>query len=279
MITARLAPRTALFLPASNPRAIEKARGLPADLVILDLEDAVKDADKAQARLAAVAAVAEGFGQRLAAIRLNGIGSGEHPGDVAAVASSAADFAVLPKAEGAAEVAQVAGALGKPLLAMIETPLGVLAAAAIAAVPGVAGLIAGTNDLAATLRLPPSSGRAQMSVALQTIVLAARAGGIWALDGVFNRLDDAQGLAAECREGRALGFDGKSLIHPGQLAIAARAFGPSEAEIADARALIAAATGGAERYEGRMIEAMHVDQARALLARAADRTSTEHFGA
>ena len=279
MITARLAPRTALFLPASNPRAIEKARELPADLVILDLEDAVKDADKAQARLAAVAAVAEGFGSRLAAIRLNGIGSGEYPEDVAAVASSAADFAVLPKAEGAAEVAQVARALGKPLLAMIETPLGVFAAAAIAAVPGVAGLIAGTNDLAATLRLPPSSGRAQMSVALQTIVLAARAGGVWALDGVFNRLDDAEGLAAECREGRALGFDGKSLIHPGQLAIAARAFGPSEAEIADARALIAAATGGAERYEGRMIEAMHVDQARALLERAADRTTTEHFGA
>ncbi|NIJ64460.1 citrate lyase subunit beta/citryl-CoA lyase [Sphingomonas leidyi] len=279
MITARLAPRTALFLPASNPRAIEKARELPADLVILDLEDAVKDADKAQARLAAVAAVAEGFGSRLAAIRLNGIGSGEYPEDVAAVASSAADFAVLPKAEGAAEVAQVARALGKPLLAMIETPLGVLAAAAIAAVPGVAGLIAGTNDLAATLRLPPSSGRAQMSVALQTIVLAARAGRVWALDGVFNRLDDAEGLAAECREGRALGFDGKSLIHPGQLAIAARAFGPSEAEIADARALIAAATGGAERYEGRMIEAMHVDQARALLERAADRTTTEHFGA
>lgn len=279
MITARLAPRTALFLPASNPRAIEKARGLAADLVILDLEDAVKDADKAQARLAAVAAVAEGFGPRLAAIRLNGIGSGEHPDDVAAVASSAADFAVLPKAEEAGEVARLAHALGKPLLAMIETPLGVLAAAAIAAVPGVAGLIAGTNDLAATLRLPPSSGRAQMSVALQTIVLAARAGGVWALDGVFNRLDDAEGLAAECREGRALGFDGKSLIHPGQLAIAIRAFGPSEAEIADARALIAAATGGAERYEGRMIETMHVDQARALLERAADRTSTEHFEA
>jgi (3S)-malyl-CoA thioesterase len=278
MITARLAPRTALFLPASNSRAIEKARELSADLVILDLEDAVKDADKAAARLAAVAAMAPGFGPRLAAIRLNGIESGEHPEDVVAIASSAADLAVLPKAERAADVAQLVRALGKPLLAMIETPRGVLAAAEIAAVPGVAGLIAGTNDLAASLRLPPSSGRGQMSVALQTIVLAARAGGVWALDGVFNRLDDAEGLAAECREGRALGFDGKSLIHPGQLAVAARAFGPSEAEIADARALIAAATGGAERYEGRMIEAMHVDQARALLERA-DRTTTEHFGA
>lgn len=279
MITARLAPRTALFLPASNPRAIEKARGLAADLVILDLEDAVKDEDKAEARFAALEAVVIGFGASLSAIRLNGTESHEHWEDCAAVAASSADFAVLPKAERTADVVKVVEDVRKPLLAMIETPLGVLAAAAIAAVPGVAGLIAGTNDLAAALRLPPSSGRAQMSVALQTIVLAARAGGIWALDGVFNRLDDAEGLAAECREGRALGFDGKSLIHPGQLAIAARAFGPSEAEIADARALIAAATGGAERYEGRMIEAMHVDQARALLERAADRTTTEHFGA
>jgi len=278
MTTARLAPRTALFLPASNPRAIEKARGLSADLVILDLEDAVKDADKATARIAAVAAVAQGFGPRLAAIRLNGIESGEHLGDVAAVSASRADFAVLPKAESAADVAQVARALGKPLLAMIETPLGVLAAAEIAAVPGVSGLIAGTNDLAASLRLPPSSGRAQMGVALQTIVLAARASQVWALDGVFNRLDDPEGLAAECGEGRALGYDGKSLIHPNQIEIAARAFGPSEDELAEARALIAAATGGAERYEGRMIEAMHVDQARALLERAGDAADMADFG-
>jgi len=268
MTTARLAPRTALFLPASNPRAIEKARGLPADLVILDLEDAVKDADKAAARIAAVEAVGQGFGPRLAAIRLNGIESGEHLEDVAAIAASAADFAVLPKAESAADVAQVATALGKPLLAMIETPLGVLAAADIAAVPGVAGLIAGTNDLAASLRLPPSSGRAQMAVALQTIVLAARASQVWALDGVFNRLDDPEALEAECGEGRALGFDGKSLIHPDQIGIAAAAFGPSAQEREEARALIAAATGGAERYQGRMIETMHVEQARALLDRA-----------
>jgi (3S)-malyl-CoA thioesterase len=153
---------------------------------------------------------------------------------------------------------------------MIETPLGVLAAAEIAAVPGVSGLIAGTNDLAASLHLPPSSGRAQMSVALQTIMLAARASQVWALDGVFNKLDDPEGLAAECREGRALGFDGKSLIHPNQIAIAATAFGPGDQELEDARALIAAATGGAERYQGRMIETMHVEQARALLDRASD---------
>ena len=269
MTTARLAPRTALFLPASNPRAIEKARGLDADLVILDLEDAVKAEDKAAARAAAVAAVAQGFGPRLCAIRLNGIDSGEHLDDVAAVAGSVADFAVLPKTEAAANVAQVAEALGKPLLAMIETPLGVLAAAEIAAVPGVSGLIAGTNDLAAALRLPPGAGRGPLLVALQTIVLAARANAVWALDGVFNRLDDPEGLAAECREGRHLGFDGKSLIHPNQVAVAAEAFAPTAAELAEARALITAATGGAERFDGRMIEAMHVDRARALIERAA----------
>jgi (3S)-malyl-CoA thioesterase len=267
MTTARLAPRTALFLPASNPRAIEKARGLDADMVILDLEDAVKPDDKATARAAALAAVAQGFGPRLCAIRLNGIDSGEHADDVAAVAESVADFAVLPKAETPADVAQVARAVGKPILAMIETPLGVLAVAEIAALSGVAGLIAGTNDLAASLRLPPSSTRAQMSVALQTIVLAARANAVWAIDGVFNKLDDPEGLAQECREGRALGFDGKSLIHPNQIAVAATAFGPTEAEIADAHALIHAATGGAERFRDRMIETMHVDQARALLQR------------
>ncbi|RYE02031.1 MAG: CoA ester lyase [Sphingomonadales bacterium] len=268
MTTAALAPRTALFLPASNPRAIEKARGLAADMVILDLEDAVKPGDKDSARAAAIAAVAEGFGKRLSAIRLNGSDTPEYAADVAAVAASGADYAVLPKAEDPALIADLSKALGKPLLAMIETPRGVFAAAAIAALPGVRGLIAGTNDLAATLRLPPGSGREAMGVALQTIVLAARAGDAWAFDGVFNRLDDAAGLETESREGRALGFDGKSLIHPNQIEIAARAFGPTELEIADARALIAAATGGAERYRDSMIETMHVDQARALLARA-----------
>ncbi len=277
MTTARLAPRTALFLPASNPRAIEKARGLGADLVILDLEDAVKPADKASARIAAVEAVVQGFGTSLSAIRFNAVDTAEHGEDVAAIAGSQADFAVLPKAESADAVADVARSLGKPLLVMIETPLGVLNAAAIAAVPGVVGLIIGTNDLAASLRLPPLSGRAQMGLSLQAVVLAARAAGIWALDGVFNKLDDPDGLTTECCEGRALGYDGKSLIHPNQIAIAARAFGPSEAELAEARALVAAATGGAERYDGRMIEAMHVDQARALLGRAMDYAGSDDF--
>ncbi|MCD2325347.1 CoA ester lyase [Sphingomonas sp. IC-56] len=267
MTTARLAPRTALFLPASNPRAIAKARGLAADLVILDLEDAVRDDAKAQARAAAVEAVAEGFGPRLCAIRINGSDSAEHVDDLAAVARSVADFVVVPKVETAEDAADVHAACGKPVLAMIETPLGVLAAAEIGAVQGVSGLIAGTNDLAASLKLPPQSGRGALSVALQTIILAARANAIWAIDGVFNGLDDPEGLAVECREGRMLGFDGKTLIHPAQIDVAAHAFCPSPEEIADARALVAAAGGGAERFRGRMIEAMHVTQARALLER------------
>jgi citrate lyase subunit beta/citryl-CoA lyase len=257
------APRTLLFLPASNPRAIEKARGLEIEMVILDLEDAVRDEDKAVARAAAVDAAAEGFGDRLCAIRVNATDSPEHDSDVAAVAASACDYAVLPKVESAEEAARVAQALGKPTLAMIETPRGVLAAAAIAARPGVAGLIAGANDLRATLHVP--SGREGLALSLQMIVLAARAAGIWAIDGVYNSLEDTKGLASECRHGRWLGFDGKSLIHPNQIAIAIQAFGPNSEEIEEARALIDAATGGAERFRGRMIEAMHVEQARALL--------------
>jgi (3S)-malyl-CoA thioesterase len=268
MTTARLAPRTALFLPASNPRAIAKARALEADMVILDLEDAVRDDAKAEARGAAVAAAHEGFGPRLCAIRINGIESGQHGDDLDAVAASACNFVVVPKVETAEGAAAIAEATAKPLLAMIETPLGVLAAADIAAVPGVSGLIAGVNDLRASLGIPAGSGREGLSLALQTIVLAARASQVWAIDGVFNALDDAEGLAAECRHGRSVGFDGKSLIHPNQIAVAAQAFGASEADLEEAAALVAAASGGAERFRDRMIESMHVAQAQALLARA-----------
>lgn len=264
----RLAPRSLLFLPASNPRAIEKARGLAADMIFLDLEDAVKPASKAEARAAAVAATADGFGGRPVAIRVNMLDSEWHDADVAAVAASTADYVILPKAESPDDVARVAHAAGKPLLAMIETPCGVLAAPGIASLDSVEGLIAGTNDLRATLQLPPDAPRASMALGLQMVVLAARFGNVWAFDGVYNRLDDAKGFAAECREGRLLGFDGKTLIHPDQIDPCNALFGPTEAEIADARALIAAATGGAERFGDRMIESMHVARARALLARA-----------
>jgi citrate lyase subunit beta/citryl-CoA lyase len=255
-----------LFLPASNPRAIEKVRGLGADMIFLDLEDAVKPEEKETARDAAVAAAAQGFGTRPVAIRVNKIGDPWHEADLAAVAGSAADFAILPKVQSAAELEAVAARAGKPVLAMIETASGVLDAHRIA--PFSAGLIAGTNDLSADLGLPPGSGRRGLAHSLQAVVLAARAAGVAAFDGVYNRLEDAAGLEAECVEGRAFGYDGKTLIHPNQIDTANRIFGPSAEEVEAARRLIAAATGGAERFEGRMIEAMHVEEARRLIERA-----------
>lgn len=258
--------RSLLFLPASNARAIEKARSLAADMIFLDLEDAVKPEEKEAARNAAVAAAAEGFGGRPVAIRVNKLGDPWHEADLAAVAASRADFAILPKVQGAGEIERVAGPGRKPVLAMIETAAGVLDAHRIA--PFTAGLIAGTNDLSADLGLPPGSGRRGLAHGLQAIVLAASAAGVAAFDGVYNGLEDAAGLEAECAEGRAFGYDGKTLIHPNQIDAANRIFGPSQGEVEAARRLIAAATGGAERFEGRMIEAMHVAEARRLLARA-----------
>lgn len=260
--------RSALFLPASNARAVAKAQGLACDMAMLDLEDAVKPEDKDMARAAAVAALGEPWSAPVVAIRINGSGSPWHAADVAALAAARPALAVVPKVESAAEASAIAQAIGVPLLAMIETPLGVYAAREIAEAPGVAGLIAGTNDLAAELRMPPGAGRGGLSLALQSIVLAARVAGGIALDGVFNRLDDMDGLEAQCAEGRALGFDGKTLIHPNQIEPCNRLFGPDAAEIEEARALIEAATGGAERFRGRMIEAMHVEMARRQLARA-----------
>jgi len=256
--------RTLLFLPASNARRVEKARGLAADLVVLDLEDAVKPADKGAARKAAVEAAGTGFPMPVA-IRINA----REPwwaDDAAAVRESAADFAIVPMTRGSGDVVEAREATGKPVLAMIETARGVLAAPAIA--EAAEALIAGTNDLAADLGLRPGTARPALSTALQSILLAARAAGKAAYDGVYNKLEDPAGLEAECREGRSFGFDGKSLIHPNQIDIANRLFGPSDEEIGAARRLIAAATGGAERHEGEMIERMHVEQAQFTLARA-----------
>lgn len=267
-IETTLPPRSALYMPASNARAIEKARGLAADMIILDLEDAVKPGLKDEARIAAVDAMAQGFGHRLTAIRINAADTKWHRGDIAAVQQARCDFIVVPKVEDAALAARVAGLVSKPLLVMIETPKGVLAAAEIAQVEDVAGLLVGANDLANMLRLPPSSGRDAMSMALQTIVLAARAAEIWVLDSVFNDLADPEGLAAECRDGRRLGFDGKTLIHPNQIEIANATFLPDASEIEEAKALVAAASGGAERFRDRMVEEMHVEMAKRLLARA-----------
>ncbi len=206
MTTDLFVTRSILFLPASNPRAIAKARKSDADLVVLDLEDAVKPDDKSAARAAAVDAVLLDWPMPVA-IRINGVGSEWHLLDIEAVAASKCDYAVLPRAASVQDVRQVRHVLGKPVLAMIETASGVLASAAIA--DAVSALIAGTNDLRADLRLPLDATRDPISVSLQLIILAARAAGIPAFDGVFNRLSDLDGFIAECMHGRSLGFDGK----------------------------------------------------------------------
>ena len=261
------AVRSVLFLPASNPRAIAKAREAGADLVVLDLEDAVKTEDKAAARKAAVEAVADAWTMPIA-IRINGVGSKWHSPDLDAAARSKADLIIVPRAISAHLVRGVAEAVSKPVLAMIETAAGVLAAPQIAQV--CASLIAGTNDLRADLRLPLSASREPISASLQMIVLAARAAGIAVFDGVFNSLDDADGFVAEAEEGRRLGFDGKSLIHPNQIALCHQAFAPSEGELERAKALVAAFHGGAERFGNEMIERMHVEAAERVLERAGD---------
>jgi (3S)-malyl-CoA thioesterase len=261
--------RSLLFLPASNPRAIEKARSLPADLIILDLEDSVREEDKEAARRLVIQATGEGgFGERLVAIRVNQTGTGHYGEDVTAVRHAKTDFVVLAKAESAKDVHDANWLMSRPVLAMIETPRAVNDAAAIA--PSSAGLIAGVNDLSAALGLPEQDGREGLVYALQRIVLSARAAGVPAFDGVYNRLEADAGLEAECRQGRAWGFDGKSLIHPSQIETANRLFGPTAQELEAARRLVAAATGGAERHEGKMIEAMHVETARRLIAKAGD---------
>jgi citrate lyase subunit beta/citryl-CoA lyase len=261
------AVRSILFLPASNPRAIAKAREAGADLVVLDLEDAVKIEDKAAARKAAVEAVADAWTMPIA-IRINGVGSKWHSPDLDAAARSKADLIIVPRAISAHLVRGVAEAVSKPVLAMIETAAGVLAAPQIAQV--CASLIAGTNDLRADLRLPLGASREPISASLQMIVLAARAAAIAVFDGVFNSLDDADGFVAEAEEGRRLGFDGKSLIHPNQIALCHQAFAPSEGELERAKALVAAFHGGAERFGNEMIERMHVEAAERVLERAGD---------
>jgi len=258
--------RSVLFLPASNDRAVAKARELAADMIILDLEDAVREEDKAAARGAAVEAAAEGFGTRPVAIRINGVGHPHHGEDMIAVRGSRAQFVVVPKVENVRQLHDAHVIAERPVIAMIETPAAVLDAAAIAR--SSAALIAGTNDLSAELGIPRGSGRGGLVHSLQQIVLAARAARIAAFDGVHNQLQDSDALLEEARQGRSFGFDGKSVIHPSQIDTVNRAFTPSEAELAAANELVASAGGGAERHAGGMIEAMHVAQARALIAKA-----------
>ena len=265
--------RSVLYVPADKPRAMEKAMGLDADAVILDLEDAVAPEAKDGARAALADALGGDWGRRLRLLRVNGADTPWHGADMELARRLRPDAVLLPKVGRAEEVALAGGGLpeGVAVWAMIETPAGVLAAPEIAAAPRMGGLVVGTNDLAKELR---TQGRAALSYALQRTVLAARAAGIAAVDGVCNAFRDADALAAECAEGRAFGFDGKSLIHPSQIAAANAAFGPSKEEIDLARRQIAAfeaaeAEGrGIAVLDGRIVEALHVAEARRVMAMA-----------
>lgn len=266
--------RSALYLPAANPRAMEKARGLPADALIFDLEDAVAPEAKSAARGHLAAALQGDYGTRLRVVRINGLATAWGAEDAALVAGEAAriDAVLLPKVGGAGELDRAAALIpGLPLWAMVETPGGVLAAPEIAGHPRLQALVMGTNDLAKELNARFRADRLPLLAALGACLLAARAQGRVILDGVFNAFRDTDGLQAECVQGRDMGFDGKTLIHPDQLAVANEVFAPSEAEIALARRQIAAfeeamAEGrGVAVLDGRIVENLHIETARRTL--------------
>ncbi len=275
--------RSVLYMPGANERALEKAKGLDADALILDLEDAVAPDAKADARARVCAAASSGeYGPREVTIRANGIGTQWHDDDIAAIATSGAAAVVVPKVNTRAEVEQVAQALtaaGAPddlaIWAMLETPEAVFNAADIASHPRLAVLVMGTNDLVKELQAEFVPGRAPLLFGLSACVTGARAAGKVILDGVFNTLDDADGFEAECVQGRQFGFDGKTLIHPKQLEPANRVWAPTADEVERSQTIIdafeaaEAAGQGVVTVDGRMIENLHVEHARRVIAVAA----------
>ena len=272
--------RSVLYMPGANERALEKAKGLPADALILDLEDAVAPDAKAEARDRVCAAATSGeYGEREITIRANGIATRWHDDDVRAVAEAGPDAIVVPKVDTIGDVEGVAKALesgGAPdtttIWAMLETPLAVQNAAEIASHERLSVLVMGTNDLVKELQAEFVPGRAPLLYALSACVTGARIAGKAILDGVFNDLGDEEGFEAECIQGRQLGFDGKTLIHPKQLEPANRVWAPTDEAVAKAEEVIAAfeeaeAEGrGVVTVDGRMIENLHVEQARRTLA-------------
>jgi citrate lyase subunit beta/citryl-CoA lyase len=276
--------RSLLYMPGSNARAMEKARELPADVVILDLEDAVAPDAKAKARELIIAALKQGgFGRREVIVRINGLDTQWWQDDLA-VAAANPDAILVPKVsdpEPLREVAkQLVGVRAEArvgIWAMMETPLAMLNARDIAAVARdagsrLAGFVMGTNDLAKDTRARLLPGRAPMLPWLMTCIAAARAYGIDIVDGVYNELGNAEGFAAECRQARDLGFDGKTLIHPQQIAPCNEAFSPGADEVAWARKIIGAfdlpenASKGVIQVDGRMVERLHADMARRTVA-------------
>jgi len=269
--------RSVLYMPGANTRALEKARGLPADALILDLEDAVAPDAKATARANIAAALAQGgYGQRELVLRVNGLATPWGHADLVAAATMPLDAVLLPKVESADAVRQaeaVLDAAGAParlaLWCMMETPLGMLHAEAIAAAsPRVACLVMGTSDLAKDLHARHTRDRLPMLTSLGLCLLAARAYRLAILDGVHLDLADDEGFAAACRQGRELGFDGKTLIHPKTIAAANAAFAPAADEVAWSRRIIAAhaeaeaAGKGVVLVDGKLIENLHVEDAR-----------------
>ncbi|MFD1509687.1 HpcH/HpaI aldolase/citrate lyase family protein [Lacimonas salitolerans] len=269
--------RSVLYIPGSKERALDKARSLPVDAIIFDLEDAVTPDAKEAARDTLNAALSMGgYGDRMRIIRINGLDSPWGAGDVATLKDADCDAFLLPKVNSAADVQALADMLGNdmPIWAMIETPLGVLNALEIAAHPQLTGFVAGTNDLAKELNCRARADRLPMMLALQTMLMAARAHGVIAIDGVYNQYQDTDGLRAECEQGRDLGFDGKTLIHPAQIDVANECFSPSEAEIDLAKRQIEAfeeveRTGqGVAVVDGKIVENLHVETAKKILAMA-----------
>ena len=267
-------------MPGSNARALEKARTLAADALVLDLEDAVAPDAKAQAREQVIAAVrAGGYGRRELVVRVNAVATSWGRADLAAVAGAGVDAVLLPKVETPDAVHEAFGILrenGAPpavaMWCMLETPRAILNAAAIAtATPPVAALVVGTSDLTKDLHARHTRDRAPLLLSLELCVLAARAAGVVALDGVHLDLDDDAGFEAVCRQAAELGFDGKTLIHPKQIAKANQIFAPSPDDVAWARRVIAAhAAAVAERrgvvlLDGRLIENLHVEDARRVV--------------
>lgn len=267
--------RSLLFMPGSNKRALEKARKLPADVLIFDLEDAVSPEQKVLAREQVVEALkSRAYGHRERVVRINHIASREGLDDLTMVASAGADAVLLPKVESADQIAQAASMAaqlgaseGFTLWATIETPRGVINAAEIAAHPATKAVVAGTNDLCAGLRVHKTLGREALQYGLSAIIMAARAADKPVFDGTFIQLGDLDGLRGECEQGRMLGFDGKTLIHPEQVDITNDIFSPSDEEVARARAVIAAYERTQAQHQavalvaGSMIEALHVRQA------------------
>jgi citrate lyase subunit beta/citryl-CoA lyase len=273
--------RSVLYMPGANERALEKAKGLDADALILDLEDAVAPDAKAEARGRVCALVADAaYGTKEVAIRANGLDTDWHAADIAAIAAAGPAAVVVPKVNSVADVHQIEEGLEKggapdhtKIWAMVETPVAMLHAEAIAAASArLTVLVMGTNDLAKELHAEHVPGRQPLLTGLGLCVLAARATGKVILDGVYNDIKDPDGFAAECLQGRQMGFDGKTLIHPSQIDPANETWAPTAEAVEDARALIAtfeaaiAEGKGVVTHNGRMIENLHVDNARRVLA-------------